>query len=164
MTPVLKDIHNPEAISWWPLAPGWYGLIVLGLLLMIVILLLHRWWRKQHTIQSLMQLKLKTIRLSFEQDHNASKAIESMNKLIRQVSLANCSREKVASLSGDRWLAFLDSTLQSEQFSKGPGRLLVEEAFKKQINADLSPLFDLTALWLKKVINQKKAWREHAHV
>ena len=27
----LRDLHLPDAISWWPLAPGWW--IVLGLAL-----------------------------------------------------------------------------------------------------------------------------------
>ena len=30
----LRDLHLPEAISWWPLAPGWWfviGIAVIGL-------------------------------------------------------------------------------------------------------------------------------------
>ena len=23
----LRDLHLPEAVGWWPLAPGWWGVI-----------------------------------------------------------------------------------------------------------------------------------------
>ena len=28
----LRDLHLPDAIGWWPLAPGWWVLIALSLL------------------------------------------------------------------------------------------------------------------------------------
>ena len=31
----LRDIHLPEPISWWPLAPGWWLLIIIALALMV---------------------------------------------------------------------------------------------------------------------------------
>ena len=27
----LRDLHLPEAIGWWPLAPGWWILIAIAL-------------------------------------------------------------------------------------------------------------------------------------
>ncbi len=33
----LHDIHLPTAISWWPLAPGWYLLILSSLTLIAVL-------------------------------------------------------------------------------------------------------------------------------
>ena len=39
----LKDIHLPEAIGWWPLAPGWWILLLLiGLLIFAVVIWLRR--------------------------------------------------------------------------------------------------------------------------
>lgn len=42
--PVLRDIHLPPQPSWWPLAPGWWFLIVLALL---GVGLAIWWWRRQ---------------------------------------------------------------------------------------------------------------------
>ena len=25
----LRDLHLPDAIGWWPLAPGWWGVLVI---------------------------------------------------------------------------------------------------------------------------------------
>ena len=38
----LRDLHLPDAIGWWPLAPGWWGVIAaLGVLLGYVLLRLY---------------------------------------------------------------------------------------------------------------------------
>lgn len=42
--PLLRDIHLPPQPSWWPLAPGWWGLMILALL---VVGLVIWWWRRQ---------------------------------------------------------------------------------------------------------------------
>ena len=39
----LRDIHLPDPIGWWPLAPGWWG--VLGLVLLIISGIF--WWRRK---------------------------------------------------------------------------------------------------------------------
>ena len=40
----LRDIQTPEPISWWPMAPRWWMLIVLGVVLSVV---LFRYLRKR---------------------------------------------------------------------------------------------------------------------
>lgn len=42
--PLLRDIHLPPQPSWWPLAPGWWGIIVLAL---VAVGLAIWWWRRQ---------------------------------------------------------------------------------------------------------------------
>ena len=40
----LRDIALPAAVSWWPLAPGWW--LLLGLVLLFALALpLWLWWR-----------------------------------------------------------------------------------------------------------------------
>lgn len=45
--PVLRDIHLPPSPSWWPLAPGWWFLIVLALLALLAMGLAIWWLRRQ---------------------------------------------------------------------------------------------------------------------
>ena len=61
----LRDIHLPEAISWWPLAPGWWLLIISGGL--FVGWLLRLFYRRHLTklyrrqaLQKLEQLRTTT--------------------------------------------------------------------------------------------------------
>ena len=57
----LRDLHLPEAVGWWPLAPGWWGVIALAL---IAAALLVRWYlqlrsqsaARRHALQQLAAL------------------------------------------------------------------------------------------------------------
>ena len=40
----LRDLHLPEPINWWPLAPGWW--LVIALVLFALGWLLWQAWRK----------------------------------------------------------------------------------------------------------------------
>ena len=37
----LRDLHLPEVVSWWPLAPGWWVLIALAAVALIYLLRLY---------------------------------------------------------------------------------------------------------------------------
>ena len=41
----LRGLHFPEPISWWPLAPGWW--LLLAIFLVVLGLLLRSWLRRR---------------------------------------------------------------------------------------------------------------------
>ena len=41
----LRDLHLPEAISWWPLAPGWW--VVIGLTMVLIGVILQRYLERR---------------------------------------------------------------------------------------------------------------------
>ena len=38
----LHDIHLPDPISWWPMAPGWYALLILVFILIGLLIYVTR--------------------------------------------------------------------------------------------------------------------------
>lgn len=95
----LKDVQLPSPISWWPLAPGWYGLLAL----VIIIALLGLWFYRRHKKR---QQRRQRIVQYLQHVNNFSEAMA----YIKQVAI-NCYPDKsVEHLQGDAWINFLAST------------------------------------------------------
>ena len=71
----LVDAYAPEAISWWPLAPGWWVVVFITISLfgLAIFFGLRHYSRNQWKRQALAQLK--TIQQEYEQAPNKSKLI-----------------------------------------------------------------------------------------
>lgn len=126
----MHDIVVPDPISWWPLAPGWWVvLLILGIaLLWLAAIGYRRWQNNAYRRQALHELETITP--------------AELPALVKRVSLVTFPREKVATLSGEPWLEFLDQTGNTTDFTQGPGRHLLELSYNP--NANDLPIKELT--------------------
>jgi hypothetical protein len=69
--------------------------------------------------------------------------------LVKRVALAAFPRERVASLSGQEWLAFLDATGRTDAFTHGPGRTL-ESGYEPGRHRASPQLFAAVRHWIKR--------------
>ena len=127
----LRDIHLPEAIGWWPLAPGWWlllalALIGLGLLLRHFLRARARGAARRQALQQLGQLTAE-----YEQHRDAAAFMAQVSSLLRRTMLAYAPREEVAGLTGDDWLAWLDHDLDAPRFQTETGRKLLELPYRR---------------------------------
>jgi len=140
----LRDLHLPEMISWWPLAPGWW--LVIGIALIAVAFLLRRLLRtrrsgaaRRHALMQLEQLLNE-----YEEHRNVVRFGAEVSSLLRRTMLAYAPRKEIAGLTGDAWLAWLDRDLAHPQFTSGPGRKLIEIPYRnpdsEAANADVYAL------------------------
>ena len=151
----LKDIHLPDAISLWPIAPGWITLYVI--LLGLVCYLLFVWYKRQYkkiTIKFAL-LKLKKLKdLMIENPDNTNISAE-ISTLIRRTALHYFRREEIAGLSGKDWLDFLNRSGNTTQFTGETGCLLIDGPYRQKNTADLTPLYTLTHAWLITISKMK---------
>lgn len=144
----LKDIHLPEPISWWPLAIGWYGLMVLIFLLIFAIAYLMH---KRH-INALAKNKalelLKTYKEQYQKDNNAQLTSARISELLRRVALVYYPRAQVASIHGEDWVEFLNQTSKGVNF-KPVKEMLLDSPFKTAETINLKPLITRAELWIK---------------
>lgn len=142
----LRDIHLPSDVDWWPLAPGWW---VLMLLVVIGLFLLIKWWRnalkrKQHFKQVMSAVDGLAAEL-----HLDDKAwLERLSALLRQLAINLHGRKATAGLVGIDWLEYLDHSGQTDQFSQGPGRVLANAPYQQSVTYDRSELLGLARQWL----------------
>jgi hypothetical protein len=120
----LYDIRGLGHISWWPLAPGWWGLIGLMSLVVAVIYWRRRaYWRswKGDARRALDQLDAKLT------DKNTQETAASLSTLLRRIAMQRHSRQECAGLWGEEWLRWL-SKKDPAGFNWATGAVLMVEA------------------------------------
>ncbi|MDR3504247.1 MAG: DUF4381 domain-containing protein [Legionella sp.] len=145
----LKDIHLPDAIGWWPLAPGWYAVITL-IILLIFVLAAYVYRRHRYALAKKQALLLlASYQEAYEKEQNTPTSSAQISELLRRVALVYYPRAEVASLHGDAWLQFLNQTSKGIDFN-AVRALLLDAPFKAADSGiDLSPLFAHAKHWIK---------------
>ncbi len=149
----LNPLREPAAIGWWPLAPGWWVLIALAVLAIIVgcyYLVKHY---RANVYRRLALQQLQTIHTRLDQANGGDKhsAISNTNALLKSVALQVFPRHDIASLSGEAWLGFLNSTRRSEstdtEFTAG----FANAAYRAQVpELETGQLFRAAKNWILK--------------
>ncbi len=146
----LKEIPLPPPVSWMPQTPAWYvaaGLLIL-LLAWLGVRAVHSYRRNRYrraALTELEQIRKATL--------NNPEALATLPELVKRVAFQVAPREKVAALSGDSWLLFLDRSYRGTGFTTGPGRLLPAISYRGP--SDITPeqaagLMDLVATWIRR--------------
>lgn len=143
----LRDIHLPGLVGWWPLAPGWYLLLmILVLTLLSLVFLLRR-----HYLQAQVKRQALHVLVSYEQafiEHrNSQITAAQVSELLKRVALMYFSRSDVASLQGDAWIMFLNQTSKQLDFNEVRHELL-EVPYQPMTTDDLQRLFQLARQWI----------------
>ena len=127
----LRDLHLPEAIGWWPLAPGWWVVVALAAVLLISLV---RQYLRAHAKGAARRHALRQLNAliaEFEQHRNAVAFSSDLSELLRRTMLAYAPRHEVAGLTGDEWLAWLDRDLDQPRFTGDTGRKLLALPYRK---------------------------------
>lgn len=146
----LADIHLPQAISAWPPAYGWW---LLAAAIIVATSLSIRWFltrRRNNRYKVEANSILAQIQQQFQSDNNNLAALEAINRLLKQTCMTRYGRHETAGLSGDAWLAFLDETGDTKDFSKGPGRSLTYTLYTPNPVAPIEELIQITQQWITK--------------
>ena len=148
----LRDIHLPEAVSWWPPAPGWW-IVLAALVLLGVSIYLYTRFRKRGQLKRDALNELALIRDRFHQNHNVLLLVKALSTLIRRASISFYPRRDTASLTGTAWLQHLDDTSETDAFEKGSGRVLATAPYlphNGRIDFDGDELIALCEQWIER--------------
>ncbi|MEZ9390472.1 DUF4381 domain-containing protein [Vibrio splendidus] len=151
----LSPVIAPDAPTWWPLAWGWWAVSITGIVLIALVFFIVK--RRQKN-QSAKNEALACLRNS--QSSNTLSPSTAQD-IVRQAALSYFPREKVAGLSGDDWLAFLDAQLAKPLFAAKQSQwqqalyqdaaLMNDEQKKAQ-----QQLVDDCETWIRKALPPKR--------
>lgn len=148
----LRDIHTPNRLSWWPLAPGWFAVALVALGFIAWFMYGYRQHRqKMQRKQGILQ-HLHRLQYDLAEDQYPL-VYQDLSTLLRRIALLTHERIEVAHLTGEEWLNFLDAQCQTQLFSRDIGRLLLTAPYfpGNEPIANPEPLLKITEAWIKRL-------------
>ncbi|QQX81630.1 DUF4381 domain-containing protein [Shewanella sp. KX20019] len=143
----LVDIPLPASIPWWPLEPGWYGIMFVVLLFLIVVIVRQRrrWIANAYRRAALRQLQSLTV-------HDAA----VMNQVMRRTAMLAMQCDNKLSQIGGPWYRLIMNSSPEAIFTEM--QLIRLEALNYQSSkhlsqhlskSDFSKLNQLCQRWVK---------------
>ena len=154
-TDSLRDIHLPDAISWWPPAIGWWILLALIIAAFVFVPKLYR--RMTYTpLNKVANITFQNIVTEYKKNNNESIFVIETSQFLRQTAMSYCGRDKVAQLTGDKWVQALNGITEQDYFSDKIKQTLVNAPYQKTISIDAEQLINTVQNWLAKLPKQSK--------
>lgn len=145
--PVLRDIHVPAA-SWWPLAPGWWVLAALVLLVALGV----AWALRRRAGGQPLRVALREIdalEAAHARDGDAAGLAEGASRLLRRVALRVAP--DVAAQTGAAWQAFVQSHAPDADTRRALGEL-ARERYLAQPALDAPALLAALRAWCRNAL------------
>ena len=151
----LRDIHLPEPISWWPIAPGWW-IIFASLFLLIVVIFIAKRMYISKQLKRDIKAELKNIKQQFQQTQNKPQLAKALSVLLRRASMSYYPKTDIAGLTGDHWLSYLDESNANasagNNFQSDTGKVLLSAPYLPDntvLDFDAQTLIQLCESWLQ---------------
>jgi Domain of unknown function (DUF4381) len=140
----LHDIVAPLPVPWLPPAPGWWivAVIALGALAILAAAWAARWRRNAYRRAALKELDALG-------KPPGPPEMQAISAILKRAALVVYPREEVASLTGRRWLEFLDRSAGMHAFADGPGASLETSVYGAPVGAP-DAVLAVARRWLRR--------------
>ena len=146
----LRDAHAPEQISIWPLAVGWWFLILLSLLCLTYLIFiivkrhLNNTWKRQ-AIKSIQELNK-----AYSSDPSRENLLK-ISRLLKQAMSTSKQNRKYLNLSGKDWALELGAINRkgTNILEKSDITILSNELYTPRPSRLDSQALERISLWIK---------------
>ncbi|WCD82224.1 DUF4381 domain-containing protein [Pseudomonas sp. TUM22785] len=156
----LEPLIAPDAVPWWPPAPGWWVLAaLLPLLLWGLWRLRHRLPRRQRgeraeqPLEPMREAALREL-AQLRKPYDGVPAglwLQQLNGLLKRLCRLHYPNDQSLTLSGRAWLAYLDNRCPAAGLTRW--MVLVEGAYRPECKLDDKAIEGLTQAvdtWIRK--------------
>jgi hypothetical protein len=156
----LADIHLPDAVNFWPPAPGWWVLAALVVIALVLVYRrqLARLFLRRRLGSALRELDTAYAAFQSATDKNAAglQLLQTFNAVLKRVALLHYPDPELPRLSGRAWLRFLDTQMDGADFTAGVGQVLADGVYRPVFTADAAALHALCRRWVEQSYLQKR--------
>lgn len=145
----LKELPLPDGPPWWPVAPGWY--VVAALILLLLIWALLRWRRSYSRNQYRRDAIARLAKLS-----TTNEDLAHIPVILKKTALSAFPRSDVAGLRGQPWIDWLNESGRKDRFTDDDARLFDQLLYT---SGEHSIADDVAS----SLIQRSKAWARSHH-
>jgi hypothetical protein len=133
---LLRDIHLPEPVSWWPPAIGWWVLVIVGCGLVALVYLWRQYRLRQYRAPAAIAgRELERLQVEWAEHQDERRLQRDVSSWLRRVGMSLTSRREAASLTGPQWQQFLEELAGEAIFKEAELQLLTTVLYQP-VNTD----------------------------
>lgn len=136
----LKGIHPPDAIGLWPLAIGWWLLIVVLPIILLSVFLFLRYQKRSSAIKD---ATIKLLQQNIQQDDYAQYANQTIKRFCKVYY------PQALPLSGQDWAKFLRNKCQSTVLTAQQLELLSHGLYQSNLDYQHNDLASSLQKWVE---------------
>lgn len=145
----LNDIITPETVSFWPLAVGWWLVLLLSISAIIISIFL---WQRHQKKWGYRRHSLKLLGNYIEQYKTKQHSADIIAKLvetIKRTSIAIYGNKSGASLTPQKFLLHLNFGVPQASFSQNTIDNIEEALYKNNNDFDIINFYQECCHWVK---------------
>ncbi|MDT0580976.1 DUF4381 domain-containing protein [Brumicola blandensis] len=142
----LADISVGNEVSYWPLAWGWWVLIIVACMTLIAASYATIKYRQKRRVKRKALLTLRAIPLT------ETSALEEIHHVLRAACIHYFPNKNLSAMHGQAWLQFLFSQHDLNDTQKNTLRLLTESLYQADVNIDPESASNAVNEWLNKAL------------
>ncbi len=154
----LRDAQAPDAISWWPLAYGWWGVIFITVALLCFAYVKLRMYRQRNAHRKAAVADVDRLFLIWQTEQNDTAYLQAANEVVKRTCLH--FSQSANRLSGHSWIQFLNAHSQTP-LSESTATALAYQLYQHGSKANIAAIHPQIVDWLLKHSNVSNAQINH---
>ncbi len=158
----LADIIQPDPVGLWPLAPGWWLLMVISIALLTALVILLRKYLQARKLRTQALSLLDGARQNYQAGGDASDYCRDINQVLKRYWRHYNSDPAIMTADGDRWVTLLNHQCSSIVFHERLADALAHGPYRKIARLNPDVIDQAARQWISKAPIRKLRSSPHA--